>query len=136
MQKINLNNEPEFNKWIILKLVDGNDTVNQKEISQLEQKALEDKENFIEYQLVMFFNGINDFQNAITYRSVSYSRLAQISREITDSQIKVISRPSFRGYYDKVLYNLLDDYGVSLKQYYAGLSRAKQLDPTWLKAEA
>jgi len=71
----------------------------------------------------MMFAGGDQWRQVITKRSVPYNWLAQIAKEISDKQVKIISRPSFRGYFDKVLYNLLEEYGISLKQYYAGYSK-------------
>lgn len=45
----------------------------------------------------------------------------KIAKQIEAEQVRIISRPSFRGYFDKVLYRLLRKYDMSLDEYYACL---------------
>lgn len=42
----------------------------------------------------------------------------KLALRISEEQIRICSRPSFRGYIDRVLFNLLDKYGMTLTEYY------------------
>lgn len=47
-------------------------------------------------------------------------KLADLAKKICDEQYKICTRPSFKGYIDKVLFRLLKKYGITLEQFYAG----------------
>ena len=42
----------------------------------------------------------------------------ELAKRINEEQIRICSRPSFRGYVDRVLFKLLDKYSMTLTEYY------------------